>query len=640
MPEEPSEMTQLAHGLMGLWPPVLRASALEDREFRATTGLHMQANIRLNRHGVTFQREALYSAIRAVFAKETKSRTIIATDESNWTVTRSDGSSGLVVVQGDKSIPLEEYECLSPDTAVRLEWFEAQVNHFNIDGEAADRWQELLTARACDDEEVEQLRIEFRLTPRWFADGFLTCLPTGKDQAISTSDLVPSDPRYYYRLVGRPAADGFLSYVKSNTSSHIAELTSSLGIDGVALSLLLSAHSAVAAEIKLDKFSEAEVIRLFEWLEAQGDRISQLGGIELGLSNLDIYPGLESVITRMVQTFVNEDVEDQGRLAELAGLIVLVDGELAKTSILRECPPYWRRLAVIAHASLMEREMLRRGVNISYFRTWAYPNRGRLFWLRANVDLRLEPRWLPEFLSPSQLKAECVGRIASAAMLNEAKIKSAELRTLTLEEEGPLQSLMIFPAPFLPGPLEGGVEAVRPMPPEIEQTVSKNLQAEVVTPQSFASLVNTALIFKLGPQMADLAAKALRRAKYQLRDMNAQSQAFGLLHGLAVVAAVTRSESLAAEVRILVRVVRKRPDTNIALVESVRIALMAAAAYSEIDQWCVFLGEWLTELAYEDMERSEAIILSRDIQELCQIERRLWSTCAGADAACASLAAA
>jgi hypothetical protein len=160
--------------------------------------------------------------------------------------------------------------------------------------------------------------------------------------------------------------------------------------------------------------------------------------------------------------------------------------------------------------------------------------------------------------------------------------------------------LMVFPAPYLPGPLEGGVEAVNPMPSESERKVYKDLKAEVVTPQSFTGLVNTALIFKLGPQMADLAAEALRRAKYQLRDTGANAPAFSVLYGLAIVAAVTRSEGLAAEVRVLVRGVRRRPGAAIDLSDTLRIALVAAAAYSDIDKWCTFLGEWLTELSYED----------------------------------------
>lgn len=596
----------------------------------------MSANIRLNQSGVTFDRATLYAAVREVLSSEGATIAIEAVDKTQWSMSKNE--SGTLVVAGDTTVLLPDFEFLSPDPAVRLDWFERQVNEFDIDDVSAEKWRNILAARACDDEEVDGLKTEFRLTPCWFASALLQGM---KDEAdLPVPSLVPGDQRYYYRLAGGPVEKDLLSYVKSDLSRHIDRQIAKGGVNGVGLALLLSAHPSVPQEIRLNSISSDEVIKLFEWLEAHGDRISQLGAIELGLAHLDIYPEAEPIITRMTRAFVEEDAGEDGRFAQLAGLVVLVDGELARTGVLRTHQPYWRRLAVIAHASLLEREMLRRGVSISDFSTWAYPNRGQLYFLQNHVDLRKEPRWLPDFLSPDQLKAEFVGRISASMIVHEGKIKSPELRSFALDKDGPLQTLMVFPAPYLPGPLEGGVEAVNPMPSGIEQQVYEDLKAEIVTPRSFTGLVNTALIFKLGPQMADLAAEALRRAKYQLRDMGADAPAFSLLYGLAIVAAVTRSEGLAAEVRVLARVVRRRPGVAFDLSDTLRIALVAAAANSDIDKWCIFLGEWLTELSYEDMDRLGANALWSRIRGLCQIERRLWGTCARADAACASLSAA
>lgn len=600
----------------------------------------MRANIRLNQSGVTFDRSTLYSAVGSVLANDSEPRRITALDKTEWSVSK-DESGGLVVVAGDKRAPLFNLECLSPDRAARLDWFERQAKSFGIDNVAAGKWRSVLAARPCDDEEVEELITEFRLTPRWFAATLLqnAGIP-GEEADLPVSSLVPDKQRYYFRLAGSPAEKDLLSFVKSDLSQHIERLLEGWGVDGASLALLLSAHPAVPQEIRLNNLPKNEVIELFKWLVGHGDRISRLGAIELGLAHLNSFPELEPFITKMVQGFVDEDAGEKGRLAQLAGLIVLVDGELARTGILRRHQPYWRRLAAIAHASLLERELLRRGAKLREFSTWAFENRGQLFFLQNNADLRLEPRWLPDFLSPDQLKAEFVGRISAAVIANEAKIKSPELRALAFDKGGPLQSLIVFPAPFLPGPLEGAVEAILPMPAKIEKEVYEDLNAEVVTPRSFARLVNCALIFKLGPQMADLAAEALRRAKYQLRDMGANMPAFSLLHGLAIVAAVTRSKALAAEVRALVRVARRRTGSTIELGDTLRIALMAAGACSDIDEWCTFLGEWLTELSYEDMDRPNVKTLWSHIRGLCEIERRLWGTCARAEAACAGLAAA
>src|SRR5205823_14149961 len=112
----------------------------------------------------------------------------------------------------------------------------------------------------------------------------------------------------------------------------------------------------VAQTVDLEKVEREEVRRLFQWLEKSGDPLSQVGGIELGLLHLEKYPELESHISEMTRALLADDAEDKrGRLSLLSTLIVLVDGELARTGALRTKPPYWRRLAAIAQAALIQR---------------------------------------------------------------------------------------------------------------------------------------------------------------------------------------------------------------------------------------------------------------------------------------------
>src|ERR1019366_1194373 len=115
----------------------------------------------------------------------------------------------------------------------------------------------------------------------------------------------------------------------------------------------------------------------------------------LGFAHLDKFPSLEPVMAKIVSALVADSVEDDGRLATLSGLIVLAEGEIARTGVLRNQRPFWRRLATFADASLLEREMRVHGVPANEFATWGIENRGRLFYLQTCVDLRTEPRWLP-----------------------------------------------------------------------------------------------------------------------------------------------------------------------------------------------------------------------------------------------------
>jgi len=204
--------------------------------------------------------------------------------------------------------------------------------------------------------------------------------------------------------------------------------------------------------------------------------------------------------------------------------------------------------------------MIAIGLPPADFHRWVLQNCGSLFYLQSLVDLRREPRWLPDFMTSAQLKAEFIGRIAGAAHANAAKVQTYELKRILFEEiDQGIKSQLKFPFAYLPGPLEGGVESVVAMPADFESELQNGLGSDELSPQSFAGLLNCALIFRVSPQLAEIAAQALRRVNHHLRDLGTQNETFSLLSGLATVAAITRSDELAEEVRKLVRVIRRRP---------------------------------------------------------------------------------
>jgi len=97
-----------------------------------------------------------------------------------------------------------------------------------------------------------------------------------------------------------------------------------------------------------------------------------LGALEVGLAHLDKFPELEPILAKMAEGFVNDEPDDpESRLMLLCSLIVMVEGEFARTGIARNRPAYWRRLASIAHASIIERAMVAAGVQPSVIRKWA-----------------------------------------------------------------------------------------------------------------------------------------------------------------------------------------------------------------------------------------------------------------------------
>jgi hypothetical protein len=61
--------------------------------------------------------------------------------------------------------------------------------------------------------------------------------------------------------------------------------------------------------------------------------------------------------------------------------------------------------------------------------------------------------------------------------------------------------------------------------------------------------------------------------------------------------------------------------------------LVAAGAYPELTDWCEFVGEWITELAFRSLQLDEMKGLHSDVEQLCLIVPELWHTSGRAHAA-------
>ncbi len=65
--------------------------------------------------------------------------------------------------------------------------------------------------------------------------------------------------------------------------------------------------------------------------------------------------------------------------------------------------------------------------------------------------------------------------------------------------------------------------------------------------------------------------------------------------------------------------------------------MIAAAAFEELLDWNDFVGDWLTELAFQKLQSAESKQLHSHVLKLCHIVPELWVTCGRAEAALKSL---
>jgi hypothetical protein len=347
---------------------------------------------------------------------------------------------------------------------------------------------------------------------------------------------------------------------------------------------------------------------------------------------------LRSALVQLLDTIRDDNVEaDQSGFKLLSSLFVLVEGELSRLRLFAKEPPFYRRLASFAHASLIYRQIAGYRVDGKTFSDWAWNNCGEAFYMQSLADMRLEPRWQPDFATPFQLKADFLGRIMNAVRGANADGVDDDLRAMVLgDSPTSLQSLGGFPYPYLPGPLEGSDDVPTVMPAELSEVMESQLKAER---PSFVALVNAALIFRVAEDKAALAAKAIQLCQYRFSDLRDTSQLLNLVNGLATVAAVTRSHELADQVRILVRRYQHDRASPVQSAEAMRVCLVAAASRAEPRDWSRFVGEWLTELAFRISTQQDGQAVHSHLLSLLRAAPELWVSCGRADAALRALCA-
>lgn len=625
----------LAHSALLSVPPLIRRSLLNDPKFRGEFSVTTDAVVVFEPSGISVRRSQLFDAVRAVLAGKARAE-VTDVDDLTWSLTSdrsASGSHSLVMSSDHQKLVLPDFSALSGDTSRRIRFLEDSARDVNLPPRAVDKWRTILEVRALNDDEVDVLRDDIRDTPVHVERTVKSEIMEGE---LGVSSLVPNSRTYFERLVGAyDGSESIRSYAASTGRSIIEQFKGWRPVEGFLYCLLLSSHSALTAEISVDHLDRENLERAFGHLEKHGDMLSRVGAFEVGLRVLPDRPEVGPFLLRLVHRIRDDDVKAAAsEFALLSALFILVDGELARTRLFPGAPPFYRRLAALGQASLIHRQLVQCGVNGVEFSRWAIQSRGEQFYMQSFADMRTEPRWNPDMAAARQLQAECVGRIMIAGNSCRPNIRDEGLcETIFGNGDRSLAKLCEFPRPYLPGPLEGSEGSQIELPTELSRVIEEQLESNEVNAASFLAIVNSAVLFRVTSRHASVAAKALSVANYTFADLADRSELLGILNGLATVAAVSRSPALADELRALVRRYRRDSQYGFAVRDAVRVCLVASAAREDFAEWRDFVGDWLTELAFGELEGSDGELLHSQLSALVHSVPELWVSCARADAA-------
>jgi hypothetical protein len=542
----------------------------------------------------------------------------------------------ITLERGTTRLSVSHFGLLCPDKDARLGTLLNEADNVCLSPEQIAPWKELLGGRAPTDDEVILIHEDLKDTPVAVSGLIRENLAGG---LVSLDVLVPRSARYYERLVGR-CEDGIAldDYAKQVAPRQFSEVLRWRGAEGLKLAMLLASQPYLSGALAEAEITDDTLGEAISWLADKGDAMSCAAAVEIALPRLAGDDRLRVPITKLLKVFVaGNPVVKVDQIELLSSLILVTYGEIALCRVLAEKPPFWRKLAAIAQASLIARCINNIGVEATELTAWLQSVRGQMYFLKCYGDLRLEPRWLPDFGLPDQLRNEICGRTWGVAGKIARGVLGPELSELLLgDEDGSLKRQFSSILACLPGPLEGGIPAGAALSAEAAERVKTDLSSEKITIASVSGLASAAVIFRFPADLADMAGDAIARADYRLpHDDKAAFVAH--LVGLASAAAVTRNCKLADALILLVRTYRHFHPDELTIDDAFRIAIIACASRSELADWCKCVGEFMIDFAFQPVTTEEATRLHSHLVHLCHLVPELWSTCGQAEAALRSV---
>lgn len=581
-------------------PPLIRHEILLDEDFRQKWGVSILTTVRLGTDGPPFESRKLYNALRSVLDGSRDAVDLVDENGVIWKAIVEKGDDQILdfkIRSGEDLFRLEDHSPLARDQVIRIAWLDRiEKDLMPPSSWVADRRLEL-AASPLSDAAFVALMDDVEVMPSKVDIDLRISL---KNRRVDFHKFVPNDPRYYSRLVGQIGGEVTASdYVNAVAGPHVEQLLARDGASGLHRALLVCGHPTISARIPVTSLATGQVRELYEWLAISGDPVSRVAGVEMWLANIAEYPDLEVTVIRIIEAVLSEDDGDSSPYAALSAVFLSSMGVIARERVFAEAPPFYRRQAALSHASLVVRAMLDVGFDMSGIKKWldetGHPQNA---FLQGLIDLRKEPRWLPEYASAKQIRAEMIGRLRLAGESHKDTIATDELKALLIGPDSKLVQTELWPRPFLPGPLEGISEAIRPLPEDILEDARKALASDELNTSEFLKAVNIAYISGDVDEVASLAADALERLDFLVNTDGEEPTSFQVLAALSTVAAVARKQDLARNVRVLTRVKRRLGQFRDDPENDVRIALIAAASFEDLETWADFVGEWVSEICF------------------------------------------
>ena len=617
-------------------PSTLREAMIRERDFVGRFSAGRFEIVRFEGTDLKIRGDLFFEGIREFFAGKTEV-TVRTLDDSIYRLEHTAGDPLVPTLVGAIGrIRLDEFVMLSNNREIRMAKFESEVSKLCLPTEVSVEWRRVLSTRPLTDREYFQLAGEFRDTPVNYERRLSNVIRLNK---LTIEDLVPRSKTHYQRLVGSfCGSEGLSEYMTESVSKLLDDLRVLDPEMGLWQGLLLSSHPSLVAQLSKRGLSREVLGSVLRNLVSLGDCFSRVGGIELGLRELSGVSAEHQDVARLIEVVQDDDVtSNSSEIRSFVNLFVLVDGELVQRGTLGSVRPFYRRLAALSHAALVQQTMNRVGVDLSRIWNTDISAQGTVHHVQSLVDMRVEPFSSPGLASPVLIRHYLLARIKIASQEAEGDNVASEgyysvgsngddRQTLAWEELVNLRR----------GPLQGGLRHPS-LPDGLRRDILRKLDTDGTAEEVYGLLINASLVYAPDSELARAATNAIRKSYTGFECMVSGGSLGNVLCGLAIVAARSRCSELAQELLGVVSRHRGNVQPRLEVGAACDIGLLAAACHEVFDVWMEFTGNWLTVVAFSAMRNDEPATMNNYLKSLLHLVPQLWRTCGRAEAAIESL---
>ena len=640
MPSESQMRAAVAGAVLSQLVRTVRDDVCRDESFCARLGDRPGYVVTLGEGGPSLSLDILAGAVRAVLAGASEKRPR-DTDGRRWTLRGSTGTDGeptlTVVGRGLRFSLGVEFLALSPNPVVRSNLAHGLRDSARWAALAGKDWPSVLRAGPLSPRELVAIKEDLEDTPVSRA----AILRQGGEQGrLTLAMLVPHARRHFERLVGAWEGSATLAEYSANEGlTHLTALSAWQGAEALLASLYLGSDVRLVDRIDVGGVAVADLKEMLDRIRERGDIMARVSAVEIGFRVLEQSPEVAAPLARLVEGVRDDDAERaESSIGLFACLFHLVECELSRRRLFHREPAYYRRLASLAQAAFVQREV-GGWLTSEKFQDWAWSSSWSQCRMQSYVDRRTLPRWDWRFGTPSHFKAWFVRRMVYGgqkvvATLRRHQVLHDVVQGLPgcLHHDRAVQQFRMS----LPAPVEGPECRLPVMPEDARRELESKFDTEGPLDKTVLELGVSAQIWELEPGTVASAVRALRGSEWKLTGVRSGSEVAAVIMAVAEVAAIYRNDDLAHAVRSLVSRYRVSTEMRLSMADALGALAIAAASRTELAGWAGAMGEGLGEMAFSELTQEEGRLLHLWIRSLAWVAPELWVYCGRADAATVS----